>query len=228
MGSAGIVIPRNPGDIKREPITGTVSQWENSLRRGELSPDIEHGALFDANGQPIVGYQGERHSVAVDRRVLDMPGATFTHFHPDQSFGGTLSMQDLKVFARSNLGELRAVTNQGQLYSIKAGSNVDRQGLAKWVQANQRLAQRNFESSYRSALKQATTPLKTGPHKGEVKLVNRTTGKVTYRKPMTPQQAVNYARTYSVGMFDRMYGKALSRYGVTYTATKAGLRSDRR
>jgi hypothetical protein len=45
---------------------------------------------------------------------------------------------------------------------------------------------------------------------------------------MTQQQAVNYARAYSVGMFDRMYGKALSRYGVTYTSTKAGRNYGRR
>lgn len=227
MGSSGIVIPRTPGSVKREPISNNISAWENALRRGDVNPDIEHGALFDKNGNPIVGYQGDRHSVPVEARVLQSDG-TFTHFHPDRSFGGTLSMQDLKVFARSNLSELRAVSGQGQLYSIKAGDNVDRQGLARWVRSNQRLAQQNFESSYRSALKQATTPLKSGPHKGEIKLVNRNTGKVTYRKPMTPQQAMNYARAYSVGMFDRMYGKALSRYGVTYTSTKAGRNSDRR
>ena len=221
MGSSGVVVARNAGSVQFEPLSGGVRDWENTLRRGEVAPDIEHGALFDRDGNPIVGYRGEPHSVAIDQRVLQSDG-TFTHYHPDRSFGGTLSMQDLKVFARSNLNELRAVSGQGQLYSIKAGADVDRQGLAKWVRANQKLAQRNFESSYRSALKQATTPLKTGPHKGQIKLVNRTTGKVTYRDPMTPQQAMRYARQYSVGMFDRMYSKALSKYGVTYTATKGG------
>lgn len=233
MGSTGIVIRggrlgARGGDVQREPLKGTISEWENPLRRREVEPNIEHGALYDENGKPIVGYKGERHSVAVDRRVLDVPNATFTHYHPDKSFGGTLSMQDLKVFSRSNLRELRAVSGQGQLYSIRAGANVDRQGLAKWIQSNQKLAQKNFNNSYKSALKQATTPLKSGPHKGEIKLVNRITGKVTYRQPMTQQQAVNYARAYSVGMFDRMYGKALSRYGVTYTSTKAGRNYGRR
>ena len=241
MGSTGLVVPRGgrlSGKIKREPITGNMSSWENALRRGEVNPDIEHAALYDRQGNPIVGYQGDRHSVPIEQRVLQSDG-TLTHFHPDQSFGGTLSMQDLKVFAQSNLGELRAVTNQGQLYSIRANSNVDRQGLAKWVRSNQRLAQKNFNNSYRRALREATTPLKSGPHKGEVKLTSRQTvrdangnrrevTKVTYRKPMTAQQAINYARTYSVGMFDRMYGKALSRYGVTYTSTRAGRNSDRR
>lgn len=221
MGATGMYIPREPGQIKMEPITGRVGEWERSIRSGESTQNIEHGALFDKNGEPIVGYQGDRHSVAIDQRVLNSDG-TFTHYHPDRDFGGTLSMADLKVFARSNLSELRAVSNQGQLYSIKANADVDRKGLAKWVKANQRLAQQNFERSYESALKAATTPLKSGPHKGQIKLENRRTGKVTYRQPMTPQQAQRYARQYSVGMFDRMYGKALSRYGVTYTSTKAG------
>ena len=233
MGATGIVIARGGAGgkrakIKYEPLAGRIGEFENPYRRGDVEHDIEHGALYTETGEPIVGYQGDRHSVAVDRRVLEVPNATFTHFHPDKSFGGTLSMQDLKVFARSNLKELRAVSNQGQLYSIRSNGNVDRKGLSQWIRSNQKLAQRNFESSYKSALKQATTPLKSGPHKGEIKLVNRNTGAVTYRQPMTPQQAVNYARAYSVGMFDRMYGKALSRYGVTYTATKAGRNSDRK
>jgi len=225
MGATGIVIPR-PGSargrIQYEPLAGRVSDFENGFRTGEVNSDIEHGALYDAQGNPIVGYRGQAHSVAVDRRVLETPDATFTHLHPDKNFGGTLSMQDLKVFARSNLRELRAASQQGQLYSIRANANVDRAGLAKWIRSNQKLAQRNFNRSYESALKQATTPLKSGPHKGQIKLVNRTTGKVTYRQPMTNEQAVRYARAYSVGMFDRMYSRALSRFGVTYTATKAG------
>ena len=229
MGATGVYIPR-PGSrakIKREPIKGTMSQWENSIRRGDTSANVEHAAIYDENGEPIVGFKGDRHSVALGQEV-NTPNATLTHYHPDKSFGGTLSMQDLKVFATTDLKEMRAVSSQGQLYSIKANANVDRKGLAKWIRANQKLAQRNFNSSYKSALKQATTPLKSGPHKGQIKLVNRVTGKVTYREPMTKQQAINYARTYAVGMFDRMYGKALSRYGIDYTATKAGRNSDKR
>ena len=243
MGSTGIVVRSrttvNGSGIQREPIKGTISQWENPLRRREVEPNIEHGALYDENGKPIIGYKGERHSVAVDRRVLDTPNATFTHYHPDKSFGGTLSMQDLKVFSRSNLRELRAVSGQGQLYSIRANGNVDREGLRKWINSNQKMAQKNFNQAYSRALKEATTPLKSGPHKGEVKLTTRRTVRgedgqrrevrtVTYRKPMTQQQAINYARATSVGMFDRMYGKALSRYGVTYTSTKAGRNYGRR
>ena len=225
MGSTGIVV--SSGRVRLEPITGGVSGWENTFRRGENEPNIEHGALFDKDGNPVIGYKGDRHSVAIDQRVLQSDG-TFTHYHPDKSFGGTLSMQDLRVFARSNLNELRAVSSQGQLYSIKANGNVDRAGLTRWVNKNQKLAQRNFARSYESALKQATTPLKSGPHKGQIKLTNSTTGKVTYRAPMTQQQAVNYARTYSVGMFDRMYRKALDKYGVSYVSTRAGRNSDKR
>ena len=242
MGSSGrgLVVPRRNSSrrLNLEPIRGGINEWENATRRGAES-NIEHGALYDRNGNPVIGYKGDRHSVAIDRRVLNTPGATFTHIHPDKSFGGTLSMQDLKVFARSNLKELRAVSSQGQLYSIRANENIDRKGLAKWVKSNQKIAQKNFEQSYDRALREATTPLKTGPHKGQVRLTSRQTvrdengnrkevRKVVYRAPMTRQQAVNYARTYSVGVFDRMYGKALSKYGVNYTATKAGRNSDRR
>ena len=232
MGATGAYIPK-PGTkaaraIRREPIKGNINEWENSLRRGDIELDREHAALYDKDGKPIVGFQGDRHSVAIGKEINNPDGVTMTHYHPDKSFGGTLSMQDIRVFATTPIREIRAVSGQGQLYSLKAGPNVDRAGLAKWVQSNQKLAQKNFNNSYKSALKQATTPLKSGPHKGQIKLTNRVTGKVTYREPMTKQQAINYARTYSVGMFDRMYGKALSRYGVTYTATKAGRNSEKR
>lgn len=227
MGATGLYVPR-PGsagsaDIKREPLAGSLGDFENRFRRGQdETTQIEHAALFDANGEPIVGYQGDRHSVALDQRVMQNEGGTLSHFHPDSAFGGTLSMQDLKTFSQSQLGEMRAVSRQGQLYSIKAGQNADRKGLAKWVKRVEPIAKKNFRNSYEKARKAAQTPLKSGPHKGMVKLTNPSTGKSVYRQPMTNKQAMNYARQYSVGAFERMYKKNLAKFGVNYTSTKGG------
>ena len=218
MGATGIVIG---GEVKMQPITGKIGDFENTLRKNELLKNNEYGALYNENGEPIIGYIGDKHSVNVDSRVLNSENGSFTHYHPDKDFGGTLSMQDLKVFAMSKLKELRAVSSQGYLYKIESGKNVDRAGLKKWVSKNQSLAQKNFESAHKAALKAAVTPLKSGPHKGKVKLVNKKTGKAVYRNPMTPEQAAKYARKYSVQMFDRMYSKALKKFGVKYTATKS-------
>lgn len=219
MGASGILF----GDPNFEPIRGTLQEWESYTRQGNDS-QVEHAALFSANGEPIVGYGGDEHSVAVDKQhITNSQGGILTHIHPNNDFGGTLSMQDVWLFANSDLSELRAVSEQGQVYSIKANNNLDRDKLKKWVNTNKKLMQKNFVSSYKSALKQATTPLKSGPHKGQIKLVNRRTGKVVYRQPMTPEQAARYARQYSVGAFDRMYKKNLSKFGVTYTSTKAGV-----
>ena len=217
-GSKGILVG---GVVKMEPLSGGVGDFENYLRQGGGNVDVEHGALYDENGEPIVGYLGEEHSVNVDGRVTKTENGTFTHFHPNNDFGGTLSMQDLKVFAKSKLKEVRAVSRQGYLYKIEANKNADRDGLRKWINKNQKLAQKNFESAYNGAIKAATTPLKSGPNKGKVKLVNKSTGKVVYRNPMTPEQAQKFARKYSVQMFERMYNKALSKYGVKYTGTKS-------
>ena len=246
MGATGIQI----GNPNYEPITGVLSEWENSIRRGNSSDTIEHGALFTADGEPIVGYKGEEHQVQVDDRVLNRPGAIFTHYHPNKAFGGTLSMQDLKLFAQSQLGELRAVSSQGQLYSVKAQPNIDRDGLLKWLNRTEQIVKGrpatgakkgnsgNYGRSYRAAFKQATTPIKSGPHEGQVKLVTRnividsktgdkkTVTRTVYRAPMTRVQAARYARQYAVGMFDRMFQKGLAKYGVTYTATKGGKSSD--
>lgn len=220
-GQGGQLVPTTDrSKLKQRPVTGSLTEWERSTRNGEDS-NFEQIAFFTKEGDPITGFMGSRHSVAFDPKYADN-GNIATHNHPDNDFGGTLSMQDLKVFANTGLSELRAFSEQGQLYSIKAGNNLDRAGLKKWINTNQKLMQKNFEKSYDSAYKQATTPLKSGEHKGQVKLVNRRTGKVTYRDPMTPSQATRYARQYSVGAFERTYKKNLARFGVTYTSTKAG------
>lgn len=212
-------------DANRLPITQGLREWEARSRReaerGVGQGKVETAAIFDSNGNPVTAYLGDRHSVAFEPRMLNVQGATFTHLHPDNNFGGTLSLQDLKVFARSQWSELRASSKQGQLYSIKAGNNVNREGLRKWINSNEKLLQKNFSNSYKSALKNATTVLKSGPNKGKVKL-NQPNGTVKYVNPMTKEQVASYARQYSVGLFDRAYRKNLAKFGITYTSTKAG------
>lgn len=219
MGSVGIVF----GTPQYEPVTGTLRDWERYIRQGNNS-DIEHAALFSQTGEPIIGYKGDEHSVTLDKEhITNSQGGILTHIHPDNDFGGTLSMQDLSMFANSDLSELRAISEQGQLYSISAMRGLDREGLARWVKTNRKLMQKNFAKSYKSAYKSATTPLKSGPNAGKIKLVNRRTGKTIYRNPMTPEQAARYARQYSVGAFDRMYQKNLAQFGVKYTSKKSGV-----
>ena len=229
------------GNVKHLPISEDIRAWEarslKEAQEGVGHGKVETGALFDKNGNPIDAYLGTEHSVAIDPKKLNAPeteGATFTHLHPDDSFGGSLSITDIHTFARSNWGQLRATSKQGQVYSITATENADREGLRKWAQSKAKLYQKNFNNAYDSALKQATTPLKSGAHKGKVKLVTRTnvtdpkTGerktvkKVTYRDPMTPAQADKYARTYAVGMFDRTLAKNLEKFGFKYVKTKGG------
>ena len=217
MGSSGIL---TSGPFNQIPVTGTLEDWEKSTRAGQ-DRKTETATFFTMSGEPITGFGGDEHSVHVDPRYLQVDGGILTHNHPDNDFGGTLSMQDVKVFAKSNLSEIRAYSEQGYSYSLKAGKNADKDALLRWVKVNQKQMQKNFIRSYESAYKQATTPLKSGPHAGQVKLVNRRTGKVVYRQPMTDAQAVRYARQYSVGAFDRMYQKNLSKFGFTYTSTKA-------
>jgi len=227
MGSTGVVIARgNSGKVKPLPITGRMSQWETRTARdaakGPKKGRVEVAAIYDKDGNPVGAYQGERHSVSMPDRALQVPGGTLTHLHPNDYFGGTLSITDLKTFSKSQLAEVRAYSKQGQIYSLREGANADKKALLNWARRNEKMIQSNFNRSYESALKQATTPLKSGPHKGQIKLVNKRTGKVTYRQPMTPAQADKYARTYSVGMLDRTYRKNLEKFGFNYTSTKAG------
>ena len=217
------------GNATHLPITEGLKNWESRSRRemeqGVGNGKVETAALFDKNGKPIDAYLGEEHTVGIDPKKLNAPeteGAVMTHTHPDDRFGGSLSMTDIRLFAQSNWGEIRATSKQGQLYSLKAGPNADREGLRKWAQSKTKLYQKNFNNSYKQSLKRATTVLKSGPHKGQIKLTDPKTGKATYRAPMTPEQADRYARAYAVGMFDRTYAKNLAKFGFIYTSTKGG------
>ena len=229
------------GKVNHLPITENLNAWEQRSRqdieRGVGRGKVETAALFDKNGKPIDAYVGTEHSVNIDPSKMKTPetaGATFTHVHPNNDFGGSLSLTDLHTFAQTNWGEMRAVSKQGQLYSLKAEPNADREGLRKWVQSKNKMYKKNLSNAYESALKQATTVLKSGPHKGQIKLTTRknvtdpktgerkTVTQVTYRKPMTDAQAEKYARTYSVGMLERTYQKNLSKFGFTYKKTKGG------
>lgn len=218
MGS-GIHPTSNPNIL---PITQTIREWERRVQnQGIGGGKVETAAVFDANGNPIGAYIGNRHSVGFRPTDLDLEGVTFTHFHPDKNFGGTLSMQDLKMFAQSKWKEMRAYTAQGQLYSVRANNDVNREGLSKWIKSHEKILRKNFANSYMSALKNATTVIQSGAHAGKVKL-NQPNGKPKYVEPLTKAQAAAYARTYSVGMFERTYKKNLSKFGITFTKTKGG------
>lgn len=234
----GIRASKNPN---RLPISGNIRQWErrtlNEINQGPEEGRVEVAAMFDTSGNPIDAYVGDRHSVSFDVRKLNAPeteGATFTHMHPNSNFGGTLSLQDLKVFARSNWGEMRAYTKQGQLYSIKANENVDREGLKKWLNSKESIIKKNFAQSYEKALNDAQKTLKSGPNAGKVKIIDKVTKrtdkngkertKIIYKyvKPMTDAQAAAYARQVSVGSIERAYRNGLAQFGVTFTKTKGG------
>ena len=234
--AGGIIVSSNPN---RAPIGGKLTlaaaekRMASDYEKNDLFTNLsdggtkEYAVLFDANGIAYMAYGGDENSVKVGPEVLRSTGS-LTHFHPDEGFGGTLSMQDLNMFSRSNLMELRAFAKQGQLYSVEAKAGADRNVLRNWVKANAKLQQKNLTNSYNKYYKMATAePIKTGEHAGKIKLVNPK-GQTIYRDPMTKEQAAKFARTIAVGSIDRMYKKAfasdgvLGKAGFSYKSTKAG------
>lgn len=240
MGSSGIKMGGNT-IVRRAPIATSITKVSDVENKG--MGDVfgegdgnEYAVTFDSNGEIVGAYLGNEHSVGIDNNALNIPGGVLTHRHPDNKFGGTLSMQDLKVLAKSQLGEIRAFSTQGQVYSVVAGPNADKAKLLSWVNKNQGILNKNFQNSYRSSYRNArgfkidangnrvSTVIKTGKNAGKVKIASgRVNGRTQYKyvNPMTPQQADKYARTYSVGQYERAYRKALSQYGFTYNKTKS-------
>lgn len=223
MGSSGIKVSFDSANLRPIPIQGGLREQEYS--RTVQGLDHEQFMLFDRDGNPVKGFDGDRHSVSVDNDTLRIDGNGY-HNHPDPGWGGTLSMTDIGLFARSQMQSLSAIDQQGNTYTIRDKGNGDRAGLAKWVNKNRQLLNKNFQQAYRKQLKQLTTPLKSGPHKGMVKVQvqKRVNGKLvtktSYQKPMTPEQADRVTRQITTGMYERAYAKAFDKYGFTYVTGK--------
>ena len=225
----GITFSRNS---KQFPISDELKNNDVAIRREikkhpELNVD-KVGLLFDKNGNPIVGFYGEKGNtmstsqINVDPKYKNVEGAIFSQTYTDNLFGGTVTPHDLEQLARSKWGGINTSSKQGQMYSVVAGENADRQGLLNFLKSKRKLLNKNFNASFKRSYKSAITPLKSGPNKGKVRLVDSTTGKSVYRDPLTKQQALRYARQYATGLYDRTWEKNLKKFGFTYNATKAG------
>lgn len=220
MGSKGLkVVSNNSSSIHRLPVQGSQKQWEVESKQDVHG--YETAAVFDSDGKPIDAFTShDQHSVAIPESVLNMQGANVTHTHPNPSFGGTLSMTDVRTFAQSEWNSISAISKQGFIYRLSVGSNANKKGLLNWTKKTGKLLQKNFNKSYEAALKRATTPLKSGANKGKVKIMHPD-GKAEYRNPMTPKQAASYARQYATGMYDRAYKKGVEQFGFKYEKTKS-------
>lgn len=221
MGSSGLSVASKP--VKYFPVGGASSvadYEEKNWTEGFGRKGKEKAVLFTNSGEPIVGIYGRSSGgMSVPGRYLQ-DGNILSHTHPDKNFGGTLSLTDLKTFAKTGLSEIRASDYQGYTYSVKAGPNADKDRLSKWVNSKSAILLKNFRNNYSKSIKRATTPLKSGPNKGKVKLPNANGTGYVYRNPMSKEQAVAYARKSSVNTFDKAYKNALQTMGFTYTVTK--------
>lgn len=222
-GKSGIQIVSNTsGRVKELPIVSKdgLDTWEKGIKNN----DYETAVVFDKDGVPVFAFEGDAHSVAIPQKATQVEGGVLTHNHPDKYYGGTLSEADIRNFANSKLDEMRAVQSDGTTYILRAKPNLDRDKLRRYINKNQKLMQKNFEGAYTKALKQATAaPIASGKNKGKIKLTVPSQGKTItkYVNPMTPEQAQAYARTYSVGIFNRTYKKNLNKYGVEYVVKKS-------
>lgn len=225
------------GNVKPIVVKDGIDKWETTLRK-EIEQGIGQGekvvvAIYDADGNPVTGFIGNRGDeyVNISRRSMKVPDATFTILHTNDTFGGTMPLSELKVFSKSAWNKMDATTKQGMLYSIQA-DKVDKNGrnytdaelaqnkkkLESWVNSKSSILNKNFKRSYDKTLKDAMTPLKSGPNKGMVKIT--VDGKTVYRKPMTEKQANAFALRKSFKMLENTYSKNLKDLGFTYKAKK--------
>lgn len=106
--------------------------------------DHEEGAIFDKDGNVILRLKGKEHSIIVDQEDLrKMNNKVFTHNHPS---GNTFSAADIfSGFGKAKVAELRAVTPDGIVYSIKPLENASTSKLLATFDTTQKKAIRTFK-----------------------------------------------------------------------------------
>jgi hypothetical protein len=89
----------------------------------------EHGKFFDKNGNPISDtIVGEVDHIPLGEFQHLAKDAIFTHNHPGN---GWMSLEDIQVAIDFNLAEMRAVTPNGKIFSLKRGGDGWQAALVK-------------------------------------------------------------------------------------------------
>lgn len=96
----------------------------NSIEKDISKLNYEEGAIIDNNGNLVKGFKGNEDAILImpeDTNLLN--GAIFTHNHPNNT---VFSKDDLfTCFGKAKAAELRVVTPDGIIYSLKPQENAD-------------------------------------------------------------------------------------------------------
>lgn len=140
--------PLNYGG-KTELDSGT-RKGVDSFERKRRNAKIEYGCLLDAWGDPVgkEEYRGGHGSVSYPLKYVQY-AETITHIHPRKqgsfSLGGTFSLTDIEMLSYG-IRNLRAAANEG-VYSLRCGSNMDRDGFAKWAKSEMTRNRNNYKAA---------------------------------------------------------------------------------
>jgi hypothetical protein len=108
------------GDDHQRPIDTTTENPIVKLEKEIMHEAVEHGQFFtkdgDLIGDMIVGTASSLDLCSYREMAKD---AIFTHNHPQN---GQLSMEDLEAAADFNMLEIRAITADGQTFSMARGA----------------------------------------------------------------------------------------------------------
>ncbi|SDZ37589.1 hypothetical protein SAMN05444416_1291, partial [Thermoactinomyces sp. DSM 45892] len=104
-------------EVKKYQIPETVTKFEDEIRNHSK----EHGQFFDKNGNPVSDVVvGSEKSISLSDYKHLAKDATFTHNHPKN---GPFSLEDLITAKGFDMAEIRAVTPNGKIYSMKRGKD---------------------------------------------------------------------------------------------------------
>lgn len=150
-GGSGKAIPLDVDKLKDKTLQGI----ENRIRKLKH----EEAYIFDADDKLVAGVSGGNSSVGIPNSWNNMDGATVTHGHPvgDYNFGGTLSMADADMMAKTKWSEMRASANgKGEYnYIMKRTPKSDNSGLRAQIAKDRPQMETDIVNAYKKAYNDA-------------------------------------------------------------------------
>jgi hypothetical protein len=98
----------------------TMADYEDAIQK----LNYERAGVYDKDGNQIFEKGGQKNHVNFTGREMGyLPGNTLTHNHPGNhsngQYGSSFSDADIRLFSYNGLQEIRAITVDGRLFSLK-------------------------------------------------------------------------------------------------------------
>ena len=127
-----------------DKVSKKISDFETTIKK----LDYEDGKLVNNANKIEIKHTGKKYRSSINWNhipKLKFKGSTLTHNHPS---GSGLSLTDVKLFLKTELREIRAITPNGSVYSMKnlSISNKYKEDLLDLIKKEEKIVQSEYKN----------------------------------------------------------------------------------